>query len=269
MTPWAVPRAIILTTDAPRATGGWLVLCDDFDVSARWTYEGLRERRVPVELVLTSVLSGAVRWAHRVGPAGASAEVVLPDGRMIATESVRGTLNRVVGLWPPAEFLASPDGDYAVQELLAMYLSLLQCLPAPVLNRPTPQGLSGRLRYSPDWFVLAARAGFVTIPYAASTRDDAPPGGSPLGASGLVSADRHTVIVAAGQVFGDPISAAAAAAACRLAALAQVELLGLQLATAPDGAAWFESADLYPDLRAGGEQFLDHLGRLAPAVSSP
>lgn len=238
----------------------WLVLCDDLDESARWAYDGLRDREVPAEFVPTSVLSGALRWVHRVDARGASAEVQLPDGRVIDTGAVRGTLNRVVGLWPPEVYFASPDGDYAVQELLAMYLSLLQCLSSPVLNRPTPQGLSGRLRYTPEWFVLAARAGFTTIPYAASTRE-----GVPAHTTAAVPSDatRHTVIVAAGRVFGDPLDAAAAVTACQLADLADLNLLGLQIATTPDGAAWFEAADLYPDLRMGGAEFLDHLAGLA------
>lgn len=243
----------------------WIVLCDDLDESARWAYDGLRDRGVPAEFVPTSVLSGALRWVHRVDTCGASAEVLLPDGRVIDSATVRGTLNRVVGLWPPEAYFASADWDYAVQELLAMYLSLLQCLPSPVLNRPTPQGLSGRLRYTPEWFVLAARAGFATIPYAASTRDDF---SAPTIAAVPSGATRHSVIVAAGRVFGDPLDAAAAATACQLADLAELNLLGLQIATTPDGAAWFEAADLYPDLRTGGAEFLDHLAGLVPAVSA-
>lgn len=238
----------------------WLVLCDDLDESARWAYDGLRERGVPAELVPTSVLSGALRWVHRVDTRGASAEVLLPGGRVIDTADVCGTLNRVVGLWPPEAYFASPDGDYAVQELLAMYLSLLECLPSPVLNRPTPQGLSGRLRYTPEWCVLAARAGFTTIPYTASTRNDVPARTTTAAPSG---ATRHTVIVAAGRVFGDPLDSAAAAMACQLADLADLNMVGLQIATTPDGAAWFEAADLYPDLRVGGAEFLDHLAGLA------
>lgn len=80
MTPLAIPLAIILTTDDPHASAGWLVLCDDSDIPSRWAYVSLCERGVPAELVPTSVLSGAIHWVHRVGPAGASAEVVLPDG---------------------------------------------------------------------------------------------------------------------------------------------------------------------------------------------
>jgi hypothetical protein len=219
---------------------------------------------VSAEFVPASLLSRAVRWVHQVGPDGASAEVLLPDGRRITSTAVRGTLNRMVRLWPPPTYSRSPDGNYALQELLALYVSLLRCLPPPMLNRPSPQGLSGRMRYTPDWFVVAARAGFATVPYAASSRheDGARDGDRSAELTGAV---HHAVIVAAGRVFGDPVATKAAAAACRMARLAQVELLGLRLATTADGAAWFEAADLYPDLRTGGEQLVDHLADLVPA----
>lgn len=243
----------------------WLVLCDDLDASARWVYDGLRQRSVPAEFVPASVLSRAVRWGHRIGSEGASVEVVLPDGRCITSAAVRGTLNRMVGLWPAPDYVASPDSDYALQELLAMYVSLLQCLSAPVLNRPTSQGLSGRVRYTPDWLVLAARAGFATASYAVSSRgDDWCRDDDRLQITIPAAAKRHNVVVAAGRVFGDPLSARATAAACRLTMLAEVDLLGLRLATACDGGAWFEAADLYPDLRTAGGGLLDHLVGLAP-----
>jgi hypothetical protein len=217
---------------------------------------------VPVEFVPASVLSAAVRWIHRVGSDGASAEVLLADGRCIDSRAVHGTLNRIVSIWPPPEYLATPDSDYALQELLALHLSLLHCLPPPVLNRPSPQGLSGHMRYTPDWLVLASRAGFATAPYAVSStkdwprrRDDGPTLHRPGSA-------HHEVVVAAGRVFGDSVPPQIAAAACRLASLAGADLLGLRLATSADGAARFEAADLYPDLRSAGPELLDHLAGL-------
>lgn len=243
----------------------WLILCDDLDTSAGWVYDGFRERDVPVELVSASMLSAATRWVHRVGPQGASAEIFLGDGRCIASAAVRGTLNRVAALWFPPAYLASQDGDYALQEVLAMHISLLHCLPPPVLNRPTPQGLTGRMRYTPDWLVLAAKAGFATVPYTISSRHEGSPPDQDRTAM-PAGAARHAVIVAARRVFGDPIATRAAAAACRLACLAQVELVGLWLGATPDGAWWFEAADLYPDLRTGGAELLDHLAGLASNV---
>lgn len=243
----------------------WLILCDDLDASALWVYEGLRARGAAAELVSASVLSGAVRWVHRVGPDGAAAEVLLPDGRCIDTTAVRGTLNRMTGLWPQSASTASPDGDYALQELLALYLSLLRCLSPPMLNRPSAQGLSGRMRCPIEWFVLAARAGFATLPYEVSSGDEGHPRETQASPA-LADAVRQEILVAAGRVFGHAVSPRAATAVSQLAGLADVELLAVRVATTGDGAVWFEAADLYPDLRLGGDELLDHLAALtAPA----
>jgi hypothetical protein len=239
----------------------WLILCDDLDVSARWVYEELRRRSLATQFVPASVFSRAVRWVHGVGPNGAYADITLADGRRISSAEVGGTLNRMLGLWPPDEYFSSPDSDYATQELLSMYVSLLQSLPAPILNPPTALGLSGRMRYPADWFVLAAEAGFETESYIMSTRNGF---GTANGRNIAPAAASlwHKSIVLGDRVFGDPLSEPLAEAACRLARLAGVSVLGLNLLIHGDKAARFESADLYPDLRAGGTALIDYLAEL-------
>ena len=239
----------------------WLVLCDEADASARWVWDGLRRRSVAVELVPTRLLSAALRWNHRIGPDGASFAVDLPDGRCVESRAVHATLNRVVSLSPPSEYAASPDGEYALQELLALYLSLLRCLSPPVLNPSSPQGLAGRLRYAPEWTALASRAGFTTDPFrVASTEERTDP--RTTDHSGRPAVLSQTLLVAAGRLFGNPVAPGVATAACRLASLAGVDLLGVQVATTADGTATFVSADLYPDLRPAGDALLDHLATL-------
>jgi hypothetical protein len=171
-------------------------------------------------------------------------------------------------MWPRPEYLATPDRDYALQELLALYLSLLHCLPPPVLNRPSPQGLSGRMRYTPDWLVLASRAGFATAPYTVSSREEGSRRRDDEQTLHRPASARHEVVVAAGRVFGGSVTRQVAAAACRLSNLAGADLLGLRLATTADGAARFEAADLYPDLRSAGADLLDHLAGL-PEMEAP
>jgi hypothetical protein len=224
---------------------------------------------VPAEFVPASVLSGAVRWIHRVEAGGASAEVLLADGRCIDSRAVHGTINRIVSMWPPPEYLVTPDGDYALQELLALYLSFLHCLPPPVLNRPSPQGLSGHMRYTPDWLVLASRAGLATAPYALSSAEDGPRRRDHEQTLHRAAFAHHDVVVAAGRVFGGSITPQVAAAACRLSNLAGADLLGLRLATTADGAVRFEAADLYPDLRSAGADLLDHLAGLPDTGGGP
>jgi hypothetical protein len=240
----------------------WLVLSDESDLCALWVAEGLRQRGVRVETVTARMLSAAVRWVHVVADGGSWVEVSLADGRCIDSRRVGGALNRVLSLDPPLEYMVSPDGEYALQELFALYLSLLQSLPPPVLNRPTPQGLSGRVRNAPDWLVLAARAGLATEAYTLSSRQ--------MFSAGAVArrarpypVERLEVIVAGGRAFSSRESPEATAAAIRLADLAGVGVLGLHLTATADGGARFAAADLYPDLRRAGPALLDHLGDLA------
>jgi hypothetical protein len=241
----------------------WLVLGDEADPSVDWFRDGMQRRSVAVEVVSTRALSAAVRWNHRVGRHGASVVADLPDGRRLDSNAVRATLNRVAALNPPVEYFVSPDGEYAQQELLALYLSLLHSLPGPVLNRPTPQGLSGRLRYAPEWAVLAARAGLGSRAFHVSTALAQPHAGAALSDRPVPSPT--LVIVAAGRLFPDGLPRAAAAAALRLAGLAGLDLVGFRLETTAEGTAMFEAADLHPDLRPAGDPLLDHLAALADA----
>lgn len=238
----------------------WLVLCDDVDVPARWVHEGLRRRDVHAELVTASDLSRAVRWVHRLDSSDAFVEVTLADGRSISSAEVRVTLNRLLGVWPPTAYAHSPDSDYALQELLAMYVSLLWCLQGPVLNRSSAQGLSGPARYTLEWMVLAARAGFAVRPHTMSSRaqDTPTPERWPRHESPV-----RRVVVAAGRVFGEHLTGPAVASACRLADLAGTALLGINVAYTQNGTACFEGADLYPDLKAAGEELIDHIVTLA------
>jgi hypothetical protein len=122
------------------------------------------------------------RFEHRIGAAGASTVLELPTGQRIDTVEVNGTLNRLT--WPRMEVLRAVrrgDREYAVQELWAFWLSWLRTLPAPVLNPPSPAGLSGAQMDGSDW---DARAGRLGLPISAGGRAE------------------HLLIVCSGSVVG-------------------------------------------------------------------
>ena len=123
----------------------WLVLCASTDPSALWAYEGLVARGLkPVELVTAEVLAYSLRWEHRLSVRGSSIDITLADGRRINGDGTKGVLNRLQ--WAPSEHLmaaAPEERQYASQEIYAFLMGWLYSLPQPVLNRPTPQGLSG------------------------------------------------------------------------------------------------------------------------------
>src|SRR5437762_118469 len=143
----------------------WLLLCDRGDLPALWAYQGLGARGLALELVTTELLRHALGWGHRLGREGTTVRIELADGRTIDSGRIRGVLNRVAFVPPPAAGTVGPDQAYAQQELHAFWLSWLASLPGPILNPPSPQGLGGPWYDQTEWLMLAARARLATVPY--------------------------------------------------------------------------------------------------------
>ncbi|WP_426361824.1 hypothetical protein [Streptomyces sp. E-08] len=259
----------------------WLVLCDAGDRAAHWAAAGLRARGLdPVEVVDGGTLTRTVRSTHRIEDPGddekgrggseqtrtaegtpgherASFELTLPGRRSLASDAVRGVLNRLTHA--PLDHLrfASPaDTSYAMTEWDALVLSWLQCLAPVTVNRPSPLGLSGTLRSPAEWTVLAAAAG-LTVPQLRLTDDT----------THEPSTDRpptSTLLVLGDDVYGvqgGEVPDALAPACLRLARGARADLLGIRLksdAHVPQGAR-FAGATLLPDLRIAGAPMLDGL----------
>jgi len=238
----------------------WLVLCETQDVAAQWAYLGLRARGVePLELLTSANLAQAVSWEHRLGDKGAYTTFTLADGRRISSDAVRGALNRLLTAPSALLPLARPsEKEYASQELVSFFLSWLHSLPGPVLNRATPQGLSGQWRHLSEWVCLAAGAGLPVSSYALSTETGT--GYAPFQSSlAPPGAAVRTVLVLANQVVGDSIPEAMAEGCRRLGQLSNTALLGIDFAANAEGYWTFASATPLPDLRPGGEALLDAL----------
>jgi hypothetical protein len=240
----------------------WLVLCAPTDLSAIWAYEGLKSRGLePIRLVTTESLVYGVRWEHRVGASGVCVDITLPDGSRIRNTDLRGVLNRIQYIPPGSLLLIRPaDRDYVLEELGTFFLSWLYALPRPMLNRPTPQGLSGQWRHVSEWLCLAARAGLPTANYRQSSHDlsqgigiatSVVPPGTPV----------TTVLVVDGQVAGPPAPAHILEGCLRLGALSKTQLLGAEFTVGPGNRWTFVGATTHPDLRLGGDRLLDLLAR--------
>jgi hypothetical protein len=136
----------------------WLVLCDASDASAICVSGLACARHRALELVTAEALSLAEEWEHRIEGDSASVRCRLGDGRSFAGEELRGVLNRLYTA-PTGHWRAAPkvDQEYVQQELIAFFLSWLNALPCPVINRPTPQGLCGQWRAESEWVWLAQR----------------------------------------------------------------------------------------------------------------
>jgi hypothetical protein len=240
----------------------YFVFCSATDAAAVWACEGLgRLGLAPVTLVTDGLLALSADWSHRLGAAGVETRFTLPAGRCFDSREVRGVLNRLLS--PPTALVAQSvpqDRDYAQQELTALYLSWLHALPVPVLNRPTPQGLSGRWRHGSEWAAAAHRAGFRVPPFrqgAASPPDAGYRSMAPPGAQ-----VRHVVVVG-DEVFGAGVPQCTRDACLQLARQCETPLLGIDLYATEDPADWaFAAATPLPDLRVGGEPLLHRLASL-------
>lgn len=235
----------------------WLVLCVSNDVSAFWAYEGLKARGLaPVELVTAEMLSYCVRWEHRLGADGVYIDITLADGRRIRNDTIRGALNRLLSVPSEHLLLTQPaDREYTSHELHAFFMSWLYSLPQPVLNRPTPQGLSGQWRHVSEWVWLASKAGLPTSDYRQTSRER-------IDGMGVerrlvpIGAPLNKVIVVEGYPLGVQAPAEIHDGCRRLAELSGTALLGIDFCVGPAGSWTFAGATALPDLRLGGEPLL-------------
>ncbi len=233
-----------------------LVLCEAFDAAALWAADRLRVRGREVAVVTAPDLDAAVRWEHRVSRRGAaSIEIELADRRRVSSREPAGVLNRF-SFVPTARLdrVAGADRDYAVQEMNALFLSWLQALPGPVLNRPTPQGLGGNWRHPSAWALLAGQAG-IAAAYRQSCESDPD-------AAWLVQRPPTAVtafVVGNRTVVPPSVPDAVREGCLRLARAAGEGLLGIDLIER-HGQHWeFFGASPRPDLVLGGEPVIEAL----------
>ncbi|MCP4428564.1 MAG: hypothetical protein GY803_29110 [Chloroflexi bacterium] len=238
----------------------WLILSTSNDVSAQWAYGGLRTRGLtPLEWVTDDQLAYASCWEHRLDENGVRVTIELADGRSIRSQQVRGVLNRLLTV-PAEQFVlaASDERSYAAQEMTAFYASWLYALPGPVLNPPTPNGLSGRWRHVSEWLWLAAQVGLPTPHFRQAAHQ---PRNQDRMQGRLVApgTPTRTAVVVGKRVVGQTISPAIKQSCRQLATLAQTPLLGIDFAADGQGRWLFAGATPFPDLTRGGEAILDAL----------
>jgi hypothetical protein len=205
-----------------------------------------------VEIVTGEALFYNRRFEYRMSSGAPGFRITLADGRVIDGANVRGSLNRLQSITRSHLLANSQDREYAEQELFALYLSWLYGLPGVMLNRPTPQGLSGEWRHPSAWNLLAGQAGLSTASYKQSETRAVPLTDQNVRAN-------CTVIVVNGVCCGAAVPAKVAAACKRLSELADTPLLGIDFRLTAGGEWIFHQATPFPDLRVGGEKFLDIL----------
>ena len=232
----------------------WLVLCEANDISALWAGRGMRARGLkPVEFVSPVELACAPLIEYRAGDGSeACASAELSSGRRIEVRRLLGTLNRAGAIDYPQVRRAQPaDRAYVQAEMDAITLAWLGALPAPVFNPVHPSGWGGAQSHPFAWALRAQAAGFLTAPHR-------------CGHSGMEipipSEGFHTTVH---LVLGDrtfpALPKGLESAGVRLARSVNLPLLGIVLHWTQDGQALFAGATPTPDLRVGGDVFLDAL----------
>jgi hypothetical protein len=235
----------------------WVILCDAGDRAAAWAYSRLRRRGLDqLELITSHDLAGATYSVHEIDSYGARFEIQLSDGRTVVSADVRGVLNRLSFL--PAESLAvaaPADRNYAFAEMSALITSWLTCISPVTLNKPTAYGWSGAGRPAVAWRQLAAAAGMPVLPQTFSSHD----------VGSAFAPDRTASMLILGEdVFGNEnfdaaVSEGLVRGSAELARLAGADLLGVTLELHSRKGPQFASATTLPDLRAGGEAFIEAL----------
>jgi len=233
------------------------------DRPALWAYQKLRAAGMEtIDLVTSASLARAKSWELRLGQSGSQLELALDDGRRFRSLGIRGVLNRLVcapdGI---VQHAVAEDRDYAAAELMAFYLGWLSILRG-VINAPTPQGLCGSWRHASEWCVLAARAGFAVPHFRQTSLESMADGFRSLAPTGT---PMQSVIVLRDELYGATVPAHIGAACRRLAVLADIELLGVDLFESEEGDLTFAHATPFPDLTAGGDAFIGGLARALDA----
>ena len=231
----------------------WLLLCNSTDQPALWAATRLRARALePLTVLTPELLHYSFQWEHRLRRDGAATVAfTLADGRRIDASSIRGVVNRIP-LVPGRllQHLVEADRAYAQQEWTALHMSWMASLRVPVLNLPVMEGLCGAWRHGSEWAWLAGQAGLDVdayveqVPSAAASRD-----------IGGVAPPVRTVIAIDGRGIGhadEPLADACG----RLGVLADTRILGVDIDARTSA---FVSASPLPDLRIGGEPFIDAL----------
>jgi hypothetical protein len=241
----------------------WYILCGSNDQPAIWAYEGLKAAGLePLEVVSAEMLGAAESWDHFVGKEGAHIDIKLPDGRVIYSKEISGVLNRLLMISPSHLHAAAPsDREYAIQEFSAFFCSWLYCLPGKVINRPTPQGLSGGWRHISEWVYLAGLAGLPALDYRKKSRDVSM---DPVLETRLVPYDIpfKTLFAVDGEVTGPQMPGEIYEGCRKLQELSGSALLGIEFIQDAESGWRFVGATPSPDLRLGGDDLLDRLGKV-------
>jgi hypothetical protein len=167
--------------------------------------------------------------------------IAMLAGSPLSASAIAGVVTRLPGVTEhDLTHIAPSDRTYLAAEMNAFLLAWLTSLECPIVNRPTPQCLSGAHWRQEKWVLTAERLGILARPVV--RRDNAV-------IDDVDANSRHTVTVVGDKHIGT-VAPALAERAHALAEAATVEVLAVDF----DGQgrdARFVNASLWPDLADG------------------
>jgi hypothetical protein len=178
-------------------------------------------------------------WNFRLhDPAGS---IAMLAGSPVSASAIAGVVTRLPGVTEhDLPHIAQSDRTYLAAEMNAFLLAWLTSLECPIVNRPTPQCLSGTHWRQEKWVLMAERLGIPARPVV--RRDNE-------AIDEVDAKSQHTVTVVGDKYIG-AVAPALAERAHALAEAAAAEVLAVEF----DGQgrdARFVNASLWPDLGDG------------------
>ncbi|MHB8520532.1 MAG: hypothetical protein ACYDH9_07225 [Limisphaerales bacterium] len=213
-----------------------VVLASSHDASAR----EIVERWEPGSAALLSCEDlSTPGW--RYFPRNLEGSQAVVGGQVIPLTNIDGVLTRRPAVLVPELLqIATADREYAAAEMNAFLIAFLSALPCRVLNRPTPDCLSGPNWRPEQWTHAATR---LNIPASPAHRR------VPFCPEDACESSREPfveVIVVGERWFG-PVDEPLGRQAQQLACAAGTQLLGVWF-SGPRAGASFVGANLWPDL---------------------
>jgi len=201
-------------------------------------------------------------WRYRLGRAHSGYDPTIGDsmavagGQIIDVRQISGVLTRLPCIFEhELVHIVPEDRSYVAAEMTALLLAWLSDLECPVLNRPTPNCLSGPYLRHEQWLRAAARAGMPirkahrSVSLLATEQLAAQGPASELTSPGWYNMERnlpHSVLIVGRRWFGS-VDKELAQQALRLAGLAGADLLAVHF-SGPELGAYFVHADVWPDV---------------------
>jgi len=211
---------LVILANRGDETAAWL--------ASRWQSHGA--------VLLTAADLSASGWRYCLPPSGKSRAVVA--GREVMTGEITCVLTRMSAVYEQElGHIVPTDRSYVASEMTAFLLAWLSSLTCPVLNRPTPNCLSGPNWRSERWVRLASRLGIAVTPVRRTVSHSS---------NGPASQSNCEVLVAGDQCFGNAAPELNEQSRL-LAKVAGADLLAVQF-TGPESGSEFVSASLRPDL---------------------